>query len=457
MTSLFAGAAPLQSTKVREWLQRLFPKGGFVHSVSLLAGGTALAQLFTIVAAPVLTRIYRAEDFGYFQMYMSIMAFAAVAVTLRFEQAIVLPERDEGAADVFLVAFASVLVVTAVSAVVVLLVNDHYVLHGRVEAFRQYLWLVPIATFGAGFYQTLSAWVLRQKGYSQVSGTKVSQVGSQLGAQILIGSLHAGPIGLLAGDAIGRFTGIIRLARFAWRHTSGTFRAVQWSTVRKAAIRYRRFPLVSSTAALIGVAAAAVPPLLIAQLYGARTLGWFALGDRVLGAPTILIGQAISQVYWVDAAGFNTTNPVRLHSLFVKSAKILAVLGIAPYFLAALLAPVAFSFVFGSAWREAGEYARILALMHYVAFIAWPLTPTLNVLEQQVWQFAWDSGRLVLTVGSLWIVHLLGGSARTAIGAFGITMLIGYAIHLFLSRSAIIRRTRDHILSQPAQRPYVEV
>src|SRR5215475_6292930 len=102
---------------------KFFPKGAFIRSVSLLAGGTAIAQAIAVLAAPVLTRLYRAEDFGYLQIYMSVMAFAVVAVTLRFDQAVFLPEQDSVAANVLVVALASVFGFTASSACVLFFLN----------------------------------------------------------------------------------------------------------------------------------------------------------------------------------------------------------------------------------------------------------------------------------------------------------------------------------------------
>src|SRR5438477_11111674 len=142
--------------KIQELRKKFLPKGGFAHSVSLLAGGTALAQVFAVLAAPFLTRVYRAEDFGYYQMYMSVMMFATVLVTLRFEQAIFLPDNDNAAADVFFVALGSVCAISAVSACLVWLIAYHWVLPKNADGLRRYLWLIPLAMCGAGVYQCLS-------------------------------------------------------------------------------------------------------------------------------------------------------------------------------------------------------------------------------------------------------------------------------------------------------------
>jgi O-antigen/teichoic acid export membrane protein len=271
-----------------------------------------------------------------------------------------------------------------------------------------------------------------------------------LGTQTLVGVVHRGPFGLLLGDAVGRMNGSLGLARLSWNRGREVFRLIRWKTMWSAATRYRRFPLISTGSSLISAAGYALPLLVLGEFYGARTLGWLALGDRVLGAPGLLIGQAVSQVYSVEAASFSNSNPEAMRGLFLRLMKRLVPLGFIPFVIFFFFSPSLFAFVFGEAWREAGVYARLLALMHYVAFVAWPFTPTLNLLEQQFWQLAWDVGRLLLALGSIWFAHHWGYPARWAIGAFGAALLFAYAVHLLLCHYAITRKIWQFRISGPS-------
>ena len=40
----------------------------------------------------------------------------------------------------------------------------------------------------------------------------------------------------------------------------------------------------------------------VASLFGSRVLGWYSVVDRVLGVPSVLIGNAAAQVYAARAA-----------------------------------------------------------------------------------------------------------------------------------------------------------
>jgi O-antigen/teichoic acid export membrane protein len=437
--------------RIWAFLQKLVPLGPFGRSVSILAGGTALSQALAVLLMPVLTRLYSAEDFGYFQIYLSFMFFAALTVTLRCEQAILLPDQEEASANLVVVTLCIVGGMSVLFGGAALLLHRSHRLPASAEGLRPYLWLVPLGIFGAGFYQTLSFWALRQKAYPRLAGTKVAQVIGQLGTQTIVGFLHSGPLGLLLGDVIGRTNGSVSLARLSWLHTRNAYLSVRWRTMWSVVVRYRRFPLVSSGSALVNAAGFVLPTFLIAQFYGPKILGWFALGGRVLGAPVMLIGQAVSQVYCVEAASSNVSDPKAMHALFLRSMKRLALLGVAPLVVFFFLSPVLFGFAFGQAWREAGTYARLLAVAHYLAFVSWPLAPTLNILEQQFWQLGWDVGRLVLTLGSLWLAYHWGSSARVAIGAFGAAECASYVALLLLSHLAIRKRMLQFKISGSSQ------
>jgi len=58
--------------KLPEFVKRFLPESAFAKNVSVLVGGTALGQAMTVLASPLLTRLYAAEDFGVLAVYSSI-------------------------------------------------------------------------------------------------------------------------------------------------------------------------------------------------------------------------------------------------------------------------------------------------------------------------------------------------------------------------------------------------
>jgi len=222
--------------------------------------------------------------------------------------------------------------------------------------------------------------------------------------------------------------------------------------VLRLALRYREYPLVSVWGTLVNMSGLAVPALFLAQFYGTRDTGWFALVNRVLGVPVALIGLSIAQVYISEAAKLSKSDPQRLMDIFLKTTRHMLYLGLVPCVLFTAFAPWIFQRIFGQVWREAGEYARYLAFMFYASFINSPVTQTLNVLERQWAQFAWDISRLAVTVAAIAIPHWLGYGSRVAVLAYGLAMSLMYCVHWTQSYFGIdrcVRRSNDQLLTSP--------
>lgn len=408
-----------------------------------------MAQVVAVAASPVLTRIYRPADFGAFQVFLSIMALALVAAPARYEVALLLPEDEESALHLLAAALICVFLMTALLAGVVLICHFHWILPASVAVLKGHLWLLPASVLAGGFYQSLSYWAMRRGGYKQIALSKFTKVGSQVATQLGAGVAIHGSLGLLLGDAVGRAMGSIRFFRVLLRDHKEQMRTIRPARVMQLAARYRDYPLVSMWGSLINASGLALPALFLAQYYGAQQTGWFALVNQVLGVPGALIGASIAQVYTSEAAKLSRSDPGRLLDIFRKTTRRMIYLGVAPCVLFMVLAPWLFDVVFGGAWHEAGEYARCLAFMFYAGFINSPVTMTLNILERQKSQLAWDASRLVLTVLAMVLPWHFGYSAQTTILAYSVVMTLMYAVHWTQSHHAIRHAVRTFAGRQP--------
>lgn len=431
---------------VNDFLLRLrarLPFGRFGQNVAVLAGGTALGQGLVVLASPVLTRLYTPEDLGALTVYTSILAILLVVVSLRYEISIPLPDSDSVGASLLGVTLLAVFGMSALIAAGTLVFGGPLVDFVNAPALRGYLWLLPLGLVGAGTYQALSYWAVRKQAFGRIARTKLTQSIGLVFTQIGLGLLTLGPVGLLAGQVVGYTAGSGNLARSAWREDMAVLKTVTLGAMRRAASRYRRFPLLASGAALLNSGGVQLPPLLLAAFYGPQVAGWFGLGQRVIRMPMTLVGQSVAQVYLSEASRLAQEDPPGMRRLFLRTASRLCLTGSLPIVLLGLAGPWLFAFVFGGAWREAGLYVQVLAVMFAVQFAVVPLSQTLNVLERQDLQLAWDASRLVLVVAGLVAASQLGWTATTAILAYGIAMTVAYVILFFLSDAMIRQRLKQ--------------
>lgn len=421
-------------------LRNALPKSSFAKSVALLAGGTASAQILTLLASPLLTRLYIPADFGVLAVYAAVLGILSVVASLKYELALPLAETKTAAANLLVLCLGLVACIALLTALVIGVAGSSLVGLANIPQLEPYLWLVPVGVFSVGLYQALNYWAVYARRFGIIARTKLSQSLSQNLSQLGLGFLGLTPLGLLIGQVLGQGAGVTGLGTAAWQETKEELRAVRPNSLLTYAKRYRRFPLFSSGSAFLNTAGLQLPALLLAALYGPQIAGWFALSERVVKLPLAFIGQSVAQVYLAEAANLALSDRGALQRLFRKTARQLLLVGIIPLGLVALIAPWLFRIVFGEEWATAGNYVQVLALMYLFRFVMMPLSQTLNVLERQDLQLVWDAVRVSLVCVVFFLAYFLGWSALNAILMYGIAMSLSYAV-LHIMSLKVLHRT----------------
>jgi O-antigen/teichoic acid export membrane protein len=199
---------------------------GFVGSVLVLASGTAAGQAIIIVGSPLLLRLYTPDQFGVFGVYLAIVSIAAIAVTLRYEAALPLPDSEEEALDVPALTLLATACISVFAGLAVWLVAVDVIVVTITSAIRSILWLVPLGLLFAGLQQTLTLWATRLAAFGASARSSVAGGGAQAASQMILGIPRTGGMGLAIGYLLGR-VGAIRMlvttiSSSQWRMLRGT-------------------------------------------------------------------------------------------------------------------------------------------------------------------------------------------------------------------------------------------
>lgn len=368
---------------------RMGDRGGIVHSVGTLVGGTAFAQGLTVLALPLLTRLYTPAEFSVLAVYASILGILAAVACLRLEIAIPLPERDEDAASLLMLALASGTGFSLLIGLLVVFFPGQIAAWLHVPAFAPYLWLVPLGLWVASTYAAIQYWSTRKKKFSRIARTRMAQAIGGLGVQVGAGAFGAGPIGLLIGQMISGGAGGVGLARDAWRNDRNVLRAVTPGSMRTMFRQYSRFPKYSTLEALANSAGIQVPVIIIAALALGPEAGYLMLATRLMAAPMALLGGSIAQVYLAHAP-----EELRAGRLGEFSARILSGLiktGVGPLLFVGIVAPSLAGLVFGQEWARTGQLVAWMTPWFVLQFLSSPVSMVMHVTGRQ-------KGLLVVTV-----------------------------------------------------------
>ncbi|HET9451270.1 MAG TPA: oligosaccharide flippase family protein [Aggregicoccus sp.] len=417
------------------------------RGISALVTGTAVGQVVGVLTSPVLTRLYGPADLGALAVYAALVSMLAVVVCGRYELAINVCASETEAANVLALSLLSALLLSALSVGAVLLGAEAVATAAGAPELAWALWLLPLSLVGVGTYNALACWAIRGSGYGRLARTRATQGLSLTAVQLGLGAVGLVPAGLFLGDAVSRSSGVGTLARATWREDRKALRQVSWQGMMQAAHRYRRFPLYGSGSALMNTLALEVPVFFLALHYSTRVTGDYALVQRLLAVPLVMLGRAVATYYVGEGTRRLRTSPRTLRPLFRRTVLQLALYGGLPLCLGGLLCPWLVPLVFGSAWHEAGRYALVVSVLAAVQLVAVPVSGTLNFLERQGLQLAWDAGRLALVLGSLGLAFALGASPMVAIITFAAAMSLAYLALLAMAARAVRAATAQHLLA----------
>jgi len=395
-----------------------------------------MAQAIPLAMSPILTRLYTPDDFGVLAIYMSLAAVLTVFVSLKYDLAIIIPEKDSDAANTTVLA---IVIATLISIVIFFLVfgfNDRiaFLLTDDKEIqpeLARWLYFIPFSVFLMGLFNALSFWFNRKVAYKKMAVSKVSNSFGNVGGQLAMGAAKLTPQGLLFGFVAGRLVSVMYLIAAFLKNRDIAFSGVSKEGIKGILKRYKRFPLFTMPAEAINVISNQIPVIIIGKFFGGGALGNYALMERILSAPISLLGRSVLDVFKQKASEDFIRNG-ECRSIFVKTFKTLALLAMVPTLALFFLSPIVFSIVFGEEWQMAGEFAQILSVLFFFRFVSSPLSYMFNIAEKQHLDMIWQIGLLIATTISFYI-GIQKNDLKLALIYFTGLYSIMYTINLYLA------------------------
>lgn len=409
----------------------------FVRNVIKLGGGNVAAQVISLVAVPVITRIYSPDAFGAFSFVQSLVLVLYPVSTLRLNSAILLPEDEQTAEGLLLASLLSVIV--SAFLLMPLLMIGLYKMAGLDAATETVLWYLVAGVLVHGAVQCYEFWLLRHKRYSPMAWGAVAESVADRLTVIGMGLLHqAGAVWLVLGRVVGAIAHLAVLVRQNDR-VGATPGFVRSHLRRLPGIvrRYKNFPLYSTWAFLLANGARELPTVVLAALFNPAVAGLYSLGVRVLGFPILMVGDAVAKVFFRYATSV-ATDPDRLQEATRQLVRYLMYLILPPMLALILFGPQLFQFVFGEQWIDAGVFARILAMSFLVAFLYRVLSIFFDMFENQAQRLLFDAAQFLGRIGGMILAGLVWG-AEAALWALMLSTILvqGAGVVHLLSRIGI--------------------
>lgn len=389
-----------------------------------------LAQGLNFVLMPFLTRLYDPGQFGLLAVFANAMICLGIVAAMRYEYAVVLPADARDAALIVWLAVESAIVFAIVTWIAIILSGVHFRdwhLSAGIAPWRHYL---PVAIALVAGYNAQAYWAIRNKQYSRIGLSRVvisiATGGVQIGAAWVFGPRTGG---LIAGLIAGQFFGILYLARGSGLSLR---LAARWQEILALGRAYSHFPRYSALGSGLDGVSLLLPVAALTATFGAAAAGHFALADRALRAPSMLLGSSLSQVFFQRLAE-SRNNSAECRRLLRRTWRHLIVFGGIPSLIALAVGPWTFALVFGARWREAGELARALAPGIFAYFVAFPTSNVIVAFERVGLLLIWQA----IYVGTVAAIFLFGPtyahlSQRGVVWTFSGALLVLHGASMLL-------------------------
>ena len=363
------------------------PTTAFRRNVLTLLGGTALAQAIPLLAAPFLARLYTPEQFGALALLLAIANPVSLVVCGRYELTVVLPREDERASLLARLGLVLAVVITVLLGVVMGFLHTPLAQMLGGPAASTPLWLAPVLFGMMGFFQPLNNWLIRKQAFRAMSVNKMVQTTGITLVSLALGwwAVQHGLLwGYIAGWVAYVLVGLWQVGRHGFRYGP-----LDLAAMRTASREHRDFPLFNTVPALLQTATLSIPIVIMARAFGEEPTGQLSLCRQTVWLPVTFFATTWMQVYMQRAS----RTVIEKNAVMPGLRRSLGALGAMASVLALTLivgGPWLFALVFGTAWTEAGEFARILAVPIALQFVVTPLTvllpPMGRIRGLSLWQ-----------------------------------------------------------------------
>lgn len=413
----------------------------FVRNVAAVATGIAAAQVISLLFMPFLTRLYGPEAFGALAAFTAVTNIITPLATLGYANAIVMPETEEGASAVARLSLLCAAIVAPVVLVFVLLFQSRLAVWTGLEATPNFLYLIPLGLLLGALLTVANQSAVREglfkaKASSYVASTLLANIGKLAG-------------GLLAPS--GMLLIVFSLARSALNYSmllarvprTGVFQVRRWfglAGVREAAREQRDFARYRMPQSILNAAALGLPVIMLASLFGSDAAGQYSLTVLVLGAPVMLLGQSVGEVFYPRITRAISGKDRSAGTLLTKATTALALLAIPTFGIMIVTGPLIFPVVFGPEWVRAGEYAQWVSLWLAGVLASRACVAAFPALKLQGFLLLQEVLSVSLRAAALYVGFAHFKSDMVAIALFSVA---GVALTLSLCVAAFVRLGRQ--------------
>lgn len=391
------------------------------RSVLLVAGGTAVAQILTAAATPILTRLFGPEVLG---ALATVVAYTGVVGPVA---GLCLPVAIVVAADSQVGALARAARVVALGIGVLAAAGAPLFLrgaHGAGVPWAVLIGVVFVLITTSVSVQIAQQQIIRSQNFALLGLLTLGQALLFACLQIGAGTVRPDALALIMASSMYWILFLLLawlIPDFRWFRSPARGSSLDLGATLKT---FADFPKYRAPQVLVNVAGVHAPTLLLAALVDLRYAGFFMVTHRVMAVPVQLAGKAISDVIYPQIARIVEVGQ-NAGTLLARWTIISTVVSFPIALSLLLVGDEAFTFVLGPQWTPAAPLAQALIPWMIGALMCRPAVGAVPVLGLQRAYLLSDLIATSVKTFGLWFLLANGVSVWLALFAWSTVSVLG--------------------------------
>ena len=374
-------------------------KSEFLQNVFTLLSGATLAQVITLIAIPILTRIYTPEDFGYIAIYLSIANIIAAISTGRYELAIMLPKKRQEALAIFKGAFQIAFIISLITLVIIVILKSF---QHRFSSFIEpaYFYFLPLSIFIVGLGNVFFQWYTREKKFKVQAKLKIIKSGSSSGVNVFLGLAYSlKSLGLFFGHIAGQGVQQLLFGIRFYKEEKKNLKEVKAGLIKKQLKINNNFPRFSAPMAFLNAISKDVLIYVFELFFTTSLVGQYSNATKVISYPLELINQSFMTVFYQKIN--ETSKKLKFYIISYFGNFLIATIAMIPI---VLWGEELFVFVLGKDWEIAGAIAKYMAPLTIASFAMRSVSNIFSLTRRNGILLIWQAIYLFIILSTIFIL-----------------------------------------------------
>jgi O-antigen/teichoic acid export membrane protein len=411
-------------------LNLFFSKDVLWTNILKIFSSSIISSLITISVSPLISRLYSTSAFGIYAILFATATILSEIITLKYEKAILLPEKDNDSITVF---WLTILISFLLS---VLLYLPLFFFKKEIIGFHNFdnstfVFLLPIIAFILASNVSIVNLSVKLKYYNQISANRI-YISIFLNLTLLyLGYLGLEGLGLVISYMCSNLLSSIMLIVLISKDFS--IFNLNVKDLNKWFNRYINFPKFFLPSVVVESIGSNIPNFFFMKAIGASFLGNYNMSNRIVSMPLSIVGNAIRTVFNQSVSEAYALRQPHM-KLFKDNFFRLVFIGILPMIVLLFFGPFLFAFVFGNEWYDAGVIARYLAPVFFLRIVSSPLSSVLTVYEKLNWDLYIQFSTISIFAITYFVLFWFGvDQYKKYLIAYNVIYSIKYILEFILS------------------------